>query len=83
MIARAYVLMVPENDGLIAVAEADPGITVDRVGPYARLTGERELHIDRRATGCRHAVWYSAVGGLERSRITQHDKDALRVVHDA
>ena len=36
--------------------------------------------IDRRATGCRHAVWYSAVGGIARdSRITQHDKDALRV----
>jgi hypothetical protein len=35
--------------------------------------------LDRRATGCRHAVWYSSVAGLRGARITQHDKDALRV----
>jgi hypothetical protein len=36
--------------------------------------------IDRRATGCRHAVWYSAVAAVARdARIVQHDKDALRV----
>ena len=36
--------------------------------------------IDRRATGCRHAVWYSSIAGVARdSRIVQHDKDALRV----
>ena len=36
--------------------------------------------IDRRATGCRHAVWYSALAGLQDARVAQHDKDALRVV---
>jgi hypothetical protein len=75
-----YVLGVPENEGVVTVAAQDPAITVDKVGPYFRMTAESDIVIDRRATGCRHAVWYSAVAGIENSRITQHDKDALRVV---
>jgi hypothetical protein len=77
--ARFYVLEVPENEGVIRVAEADASNTVDKVGPYFRISAPGEIVIDRRATGCRHAVWYSAVAGLEGSHITQHDKDALRV----
>jgi hypothetical protein len=77
---RMYVLGVPENEGVVTVAAQDPAITVDKVGPYFRMTAESDIVIDRRATGCRHAVWYSAVAGIENSRITQHDKDALRVV---
>jgi hypothetical protein len=78
--SRLYVLGVPENDGVIDVATQDPAITVDKVGPYFRITSDHDIVIDRRATGCRHAVWYSAVAGLEHSRIAQHDKDALKVV---
>ncbi|KQY55496.1 MULTISPECIES: hypothetical protein [unclassified Nocardioides] len=77
--ARFYVLEVPENEGVIRVAADDPTCTVDRVGPYCRLTANGPIVIDRRATGVRHAVWYSAVSGLEASVVTQHDKDALRV----
>jgi hypothetical protein len=40
------------------------------VGPFG---------IDRRSTGCRHAVWYSCVAGLGGCRIVQFDKDALCV----
>lgn len=76
---RLYVLEVPENEGVVRVAGQDPASTVDRVGPYARISSAGPIVIDRRATGCRHAVWYSAVAGLEGSVITQHDKDALRV----
>ncbi|MEN0136004.1 MAG: hypothetical protein AAGC80_12690 [Rhodococcus sp. (in: high G+C Gram-positive bacteria)] len=78
--SRLYVLGVPENDGVVDVASQDPAITVDKVGPYFRITADDDIVIDRRATGCRHAVWYSAVAGLENSRIAQHDKDALKVV---
>jgi hypothetical protein len=77
--ARLYVLDVPENEGVIRVADGDPATTVDRVGPYCRVTADGPIVIDRRATGVRHAVWYSAVAGLETSVITQQDKDALRV----
>ncbi|WP_427891756.1 hypothetical protein ACQHIV_04005 [Kribbella sp. GL6] len=76
---RLYVLEVPENDGFVKVAEEDTALTVDHVGPYVRITGVDPIVIDRRATGCRHAVWYSAVAGIEDSVITQHDKNALRV----
>lgn len=77
--SRLFVLDVPENEGVVRVASGDAGINVDKVGPYFRISADGAIVIDRRATGCRHAVWYSAVAGLEASRITQHDKDALRV----
>ncbi|WP_233533077.1 hypothetical protein [Antrihabitans sp. YC2-6] len=76
---RIYVLEVPENDGFVKVAVEDPSITVDKVGPYFRLSAAADIVIDRRATGSRHAVWYSALAGLEDSRVVQQDKDALRV----
>ena len=77
--SRLYVLDVPENKGVVRVASGEEGVTVDKVGPYFRISAEGTIVIDRRATVCRHAVWYSAIAGLEASKITQHDKDALRV----
>jgi hypothetical protein len=77
---RLYVLEVPENEGVVKVAAQDPGVTIDKVGPYFRISSDTDIVVDRRATGCRHAVWYSAIAGLEDSRIAQHDKDRLRVV---
>jgi hypothetical protein len=75
-----YVLDVPENTGLAMVAAEDPAVSVGHVGPYFEITASGAIAIDRRATACRHAVWYSAVAGVPRdSRITQHDKNALRV----
>ncbi|MEV4145749.1 hypothetical protein AB0J40_18905 [Amycolatopsis sp. NPDC049691] len=75
-----YVLDVPENTAVAKIAGADPAVTVDRIGPYFAITAPGAIVVDRRATGCRHAVWYSCVGGVARdSRITRHDKDALRV----
>jgi hypothetical protein len=101
-----FILDIPENEGLVQVAEQDPLLLVDKVGPYFRISADGdpadgdpaddatddalgpghtsssgEIVIDRRATGCRHAVWYSAIAGLHESRITQHDKNALRIVH--
>ena len=75
-----YVLDVPENTGVAKAAAQDPSVSVGRVGPYFEITASGPITIDRRATGCRHAVWYSAVAGVPRdSRITQHDKNALRL----
>lgn len=100
-----FVLDVPENVGVVEVAEQDPLLLVEKVGPYfcisategqepgttvvpdeeplgaGRTSAHGEIVIDRRATGCRHAVWYSTIAGLLGSRIVQHDKNALRVVH--
>jgi hypothetical protein len=104
-----FVLDVPENEGVVRVAEQDPLLQVEKVGPYHRLAlpgddtvgadssgaaaGDADadvgaghtstadqIVIDRRATGCRHAVWYSALAGLVSARVAQHDKNALRLV---
>ena len=74
-----FVLDVPENQPIVAVADKDAAVVVDRVGPYFRVSAPGPIVIDRRATGCRHAVWYSSVAGLVDSVITQWDKDAMRV----
>ncbi|WP_067888301.1 hypothetical protein [Nocardia vaccinii] len=74
-----FILDVPENKPVTEVAGHDSSITVDRVGPYFKLTSAGPIVIDRRATGCRHAVWYSSVAGLVDSVITQWDKDAMKV----
>lgn len=75
-----YVLDVPENTTVAKVAGGDPDVVVDKVGPYFEIRADGAIVIDRRATGCRHAVWYSCVAGVSRDgRITRHDKDALRV----
>jgi len=74
-----YVLDVPENKPVAEVAGRDPSVAVDSVGPYFAIVAAGPIVIDRRATGCRHAVWYSSVAGVSGGRITQHDKDALRV----
>ncbi|GAA4897644.1 hypothetical protein [Actinomycetospora straminea] len=74
-----YVLDVPENTTVAKVAAEDPEVTVGRVGPYFEITADGPIVVDRRATGCRHAVWYSCIAGVAGGRIAQHDKDALRV----
>ena len=75
-----YVLDVPENLALPEVAAEDPAVAVGRIGPYFVISAPGPIVIDRRATGCRHAVWYSAVAGVPAdSRVVQHDKDALRL----
>jgi hypothetical protein len=78
-VTALYVLDVPENTTVAKVAAEDPEVTVGKVGPYFEITAAGAIVVDRRATGCRHAVWYSCVAGVAGGRIVQHDKDALRV----
>ncbi|GAA4787012.1 hypothetical protein GCM10023200_21410 [Actinomycetospora chlora] len=74
-----YVLDVPENTTVAKVAAEDATVTVGKVGPYFEITADGPIVVDRRATGCRHAVWYSCVAGVAGGDITQHDKHALRI----
>ncbi|GEE00076.1 hypothetical protein nbrc107696_05220 [Gordonia spumicola] len=73
------VLDVPENRPVVEVAATADTVTVERIGPYFKVSAPGEIVIDRRATGCRHAVWYSSVAGLIAARIIQWDKDAIRL----
>jgi hypothetical protein len=78
-----YVLDVPENASLADLVQADSALAVDRIGPYYAISNDGDITIDRRASGCRHAVWYSVVAGIARGgRIVQHDREALRVIPD-
>jgi hypothetical protein len=77
--AGVFFLDVPENRPVVAVAERDPLVHVTRRGPYFEVRAESPIEIDRRATGCRHAVWYSCVAGLDGFRIVGWDKDSLRL----
>jgi hypothetical protein len=79
MTNRLFVLDVPENTSVAKVAAQSPDFGVKRLGPYYVIESEGPIEIDRRATDCRHAVWYSCVAGLAGCRIVQWDKDALRV----
>lgn len=79
MTHRLFMLDVPENTTIAAVAAELPDVKVDRLGPYFVIESEQTVVIDRRASGARHAVWYSCVGGLDGFRIVQWDKDALRL----
>lgn len=72
-------LDVPENRPIVDVAAKLDTVTVELVGPYFKISAPGEIVIDRRATGARHAVWYSGIAGLLSARVTQWDKDALRL----
>ncbi|MDQ0772737.1 hypothetical protein QF026_001203 [Streptomyces aurantiacus] len=75
---RLFMLDVPENVPIAGVVRDLPDVRVGRLGPYFVIESDAPLSIDRRATGVRHAVWYSFVAGLDGWRIAQWDKDALR-----
>jgi hypothetical protein len=74
---RLFMLDVPENAPIAAVARRLPSVAVGRLGPYFVIETEAALVIDRRATGARHAVWYSCIAGLDGSHIKRWDKDVL------
>ncbi|RPA59041.1 hypothetical protein QNM97_21475 [Gordonia sp. L191] len=75
-----YILDVPENAGIVTLAHADASLSTSMVGPYYRIhTEESSLEFDRKATGCRHAVWYSAIAGLAGGTVVVLDKHMMRV----
>lgn len=76
---RLYILDVDDFRPVIEVGAASPGVASRHIGDYVELAADGEIVIDRRATGVRHAVWYSTVAAVADGRVTQFDKDALRV----
>jgi hypothetical protein len=73
---------IPETEPIWRQAVAENGLEAQHVGPYVELRFSEAITIDRRATGARHAVWYSCVGALDHARVAQFDKDLLRIVAD-
>lgn len=78
-----FVLDVEDFAPMWQHAKSDDGLTVTHRGPYVELSFDHELTIDRKATGLRHAVWYSAIGGLSHAKVVQYDKHQLKLVAEA
>nr|WP_249353623.1 hypothetical protein [Rhodococcus sp. USK13] len=74
-----FFLDIPENRTVVEVADQDARVRVDKNGFYFEVSCDEPFEIDRRATGCRHAVWYSCVAGLAGFTIAGWDKDSLRL----
>jgi hypothetical protein len=77
-----YILDVEEFASIATIARQGAGVTERKLGSYLEFSTDGELSIDRRATGARHAVWYSCIGGVRGGRIVQFDKDQLRLIPD-
>jgi hypothetical protein len=77
--ASLFIIDVAEYEPLWRSAVGDSELAIRHVGPYVELSFPDAVTIGRKATGVRHAVWYSGVGALKDARIVQYDKDALRV----
>ena len=54
--------------------------TATQIGPYVAVAAAGPIEIDRRESGVRHAVWYSALAGVVDGRVEQFDKECLRVM---
>jgi hypothetical protein len=74
-----YFLDAAEFADVSAVAAAQPDAVVNRLPGYVTVTSDGPFVVDRRATGVRHAVWYSALAAVGHGRVVQYDKDALKV----
>lgn len=74
-----FVLNVADFRPLAEVASKDPDTAVRRRGPYLEVERAGEIRIERGATGCRNAVWYSSVAAVADGRVVQWDKVELVV----
>lgn len=74
-----FVLDIEDFRPLAQVASKDPDVTVRRRGPYLEVAAPGALRIDRDATGCRNAVWYSSVAAVEDGRVSRWDSAELVV----
>ncbi len=74
-----FVLDIDDFRPLAEVAVKEPEVTVRRRGPYLEIAAAGSIRIERNATGCRNALWYSAVAAVQDGRICQWDKSELVV----
>lgn len=79
MTTTLYVLNIADFRPLAAVAAENPSVRVVRRGPYLEVIASEPFAIDRAATGCRNAIWYSSVAAIRNGRVTQWDREVLRI----
>jgi hypothetical protein len=74
-----YVLDIDDFRPLAEVAAKNPDITVTKRGPYFEVHAAAAFDIDRNATGCRNAVWFSSVAALRGGVITVWDRSTMTI----
>jgi hypothetical protein len=74
-----FVLDIDDFRPLAEVASRQQDVTVRRRGPYLEVAAPGPLRIERDATGCRNAVWYSCVAAVHGGRVSHWDKAELVV----
>lgn len=77
--SSVFVLNIDDFRPLVEVAAKHPDVTVYRRGPYFELRATVGYDIDRNATGCRNAVWYSSIAAVHGARITVWDRTTMHV----
>lgn len=77
--SSVFILNIDDFRPLAEVAAKNPDVTVVRRGPYLELRAEVPYDIDRNATGCRNAVWYSSVAALHGAAISTWDRNIMHI----
>lgn len=79
MSVTLFVLDVDDFRPLAEVAAKQHDVDVVKRGPYYEVSSNTVIEIDRDATGCRNAVWFSSVAAVRSGHVSQWDKTVLRI----
>lgn len=79
MSTTLYILDVDDFRPLAEVASKQSDVVVRKRGPYYEVSSSETFEIDRDATGCRNAVWYSSVAAIHEGRVAVWDSEVLRI----
>ncbi len=75
-----FVPAVPEYVPVCDQLDHRDGVEKRPHRTHVEYVFDKELIIDRKATGLRHALWYSCIGGLRDAHVAQYDKTQLKLV---
>lgn len=81
--ASLFVQDVPEFVPFREQLAACEDVEIRKHPAHYEYVFDGELTVDRKATGLRHALWYSCIAGIAGAHIAQHDKTQLRLVADS
>lgn len=77
MTMTLFVLDVDDFRPLAQAAANSPDVNVVKRGPYYEVSSDQAFEIDRDATGCRNAVWFSSVAAIRDGHVSRWDKEVL------
>jgi hypothetical protein len=80
MSVTLFVLDVDDFRPLAKVAAKLPDVEVVKRGPYYEVSSDGPIEIDRDATGCRNAVWFSSVAAVRDGHVSRWDKTVMSVL---